>query len=41
MNMEHWNLLKLFYKKEWGRRKNNGGIEPKQGIIDVYMEMSQ
>jgi hypothetical protein len=26
---------------EWGRRKNNGGDEPIQGIMYLYMEMSQ
>jgi hypothetical protein len=37
--MEHWKLLQL--PQEVGASRKNGGDEPIQGIIHVYMEMSQ
>jgi hypothetical protein len=41
INIEHWNLLKLFYEREWGWRESNGEDESNQYITYVYMGLSQ
>jgi hypothetical protein len=33
--------VEITLKREMGRRENNGGDEPNQGIIHVYIEMPQ
>jgi hypothetical protein len=41
MNMECSNLSKLLEEGKWGKAENNGGDEPNQGTLYLYIKVSQ